>query len=452
MNRLETLQTHFPAPSVRHTEQKFTMRHHSKRVEDLCLLPAPSLSDEVLRIRARGEEGLYLLPDTGFQVKTQIDLLLENHTKGIPLSDTFQQLDQDIQGFKIEYLVEQPVFPIVLEKKNYQGKQRLVGKLYGGKPLVDVTSGKERDGIVKASVQRIENFLLVGAPGSMAVMTSPKGWSGYVGIEYPDSQTYCFQVQADGQIRGFTLKTDMTLAQNKALLERLGVEKKAFEKEADVKSGIKDVVNSVVFIDPKEKKSIEDIVQLIKHIKGGDVSYRDSTGAQRTFNEMEELLRYPEALWMLDDTTKRLSDGLKEYISYRITSPDDKTRRDLEVAIGLVVMRLMHEVRPRKQIREMKINKAYSTIIERIPHAIFDPRKTLEDMQKIGGCAGGGNKQSNILNSITPRLTNLLNQDSEWFTCPKCSYKADGPIGNVCPGCNLTKEQFAAEEGAVVCD
>jgi Leucine-rich repeat (LRR) protein len=58
----------------------------------------------------------------------------------------------------------------------------------------------------------------------------------------------------------------------------------------------------------------------------------------------------------------------------------------------------------------------------------------------------------NIIYSLTPRLGNTSNNSQEWFSCPKCSYKADGPIGNTCPGCNLTKEEYASEEGAIVCD
>jgi len=42
--------------------------------------------------------------------------------------------------------------------------------------------------------------------------------------------------------------------------------------------------------------------------------------------------------------------------------------------------------------------------------------------------------------------------DQEWFSCPKCKYKADGPIGNKCPGCGLTKEDYAEESGEPVCD
>jgi len=43
-------------------------------------------------------------------------------------------------------------------------------------------------------------------------------------------------------------------------------------------------------------------------------------------------------------------------------------------------------------------------------------------------------------------------EDSEWFTCPDCRYKATGPIGNTCPGCQLTKEAYAKKSGEVVCD
>lgn len=42
-----------------------------------------------------------------------------------------------------------------------------------------------------------------------------------------------------------------------------------------------------------------------------------------------------------------------------------------------------------------------------------------------------------------------LSGKQEWFTCPKCNYHADGPIGNTCPGCGLTKEKFAKEGGKV---
>ncbi len=66
-----------------------------------------------------------------------------------------------------------------------------------------------------------------------------------------------------------------------------------------------------------------------------------------------------------------------------------------------------------------------------------------------GSCGMSGKIESS---NIFARLTDssLFNKSSqEWFACPKCQYKADGPIGNTCPGCGLTKESYAAESGEI---
>lgn len=61
-------------------------------------------------------------------------------------------------------------------------------------------------------------------------------------------------------------------------------------------------------------------------------------------------------------------------------------------------------------------------------------------------------KSPNLLGQYQA-LNKVLGQDKqEWFTCPKCSYKADGPVGNSCPGCGLTKEAYIEETGAEACD
>ncbi len=37
--------------------------------------------------------------------------------------------------------------------------------------------------------------------------------------------------------------------------------------------------------------------------------------------------------------------------------------------------------------------------------------------------------------------------ESSGFVCPKCEYQAKGPVGNTCPGCGLTKEEYARSGG-----
>lgn len=77
-----------------------------------------------------------------------------------------------------------------------------------------------------------------------------------------------------------------------------------------------------------------------------------------------------------------------------------------------------------------------------------------EPPKVAGSCGSTGNsneiKSSNIFNSLSS-LNSL--SENEWFTCPKCGYIADGPIGDgPCPGCGLTKEAHAEESGEPVCD
>lgn len=93
-------------------------------------------------------------------------------------------------------------------------------------------------------------------------------------------------------------------------------------------------------------------------------------------------------------------------------------------------------------------------------------RKTITDLQGLvalygyrppsvlGSCGATGDiKSSNIFNTFTT-LKNAL-ENNEWFTCPKCNWQADGPIGNgPCGGCGLTLSQWmeeAKKSGEKVC-
>lgn len=70
-----------------------------------------------------------------------------------------------------------------------------------------------------------------------------------------------------------------------------------------------------------------------------------------------------------------------------------------------------------------------------------------------GTCGNSGGRSSNNIFGAGSIFTGAAKGGSnqEWFTCPECSFKANGPIGNKCPGCGLTKESHAAKSG-VMCD
>lgn len=68
----------------------------------------------------------------------------------------------------------------------------------------------------------------------------------------------------------------------------------------------------------------------------------------------------------------------------------------------------------------------------------------------VTGCGASGGFSLPNGSNVSPFSVSEYGS-REWFTCPKCNYKADGPIGNTCPGCGLTKEAYLEESGADAC-
>ena len=72
----------------------------------------------------------------------------------------------------------------------------------------------------------------------------------------------------------------------------------------------------------------------------------------------------------------------------------------------------------------------------------------------VGSCGATGSNSNNIFTNNYEKLMKTL-FGNEWFECPECGYKADGPVGNSCPkdrgGCGLTKEKYAKESKEPIC-
>jgi len=428
--------------------------YYEPQIERQRVISVPELAYDVALIRQdRALEEAHLLPGTGFLVKDQIRLFYENLEKGMSFQDVIKQVEQDVQGFKTEYLVQQPVFPIVLDKGVVNGEERLVGPLYGDKPFSDAISSIEREGAVKQATQEIEARLLESPPGTLIVMTSPKGESGYQNkngvleaenelviengkadrIIYPDSQTYCYQVKDDGSIRGFTLKSDMNIFQNEELLRRLGVVPDKLVKHPKSMDRIRQAVLNYAVIDPSEGKTIEDVLGDIVDIKKTGVLYKDTNGNRRSANEARGLLRNPESLWTLDGTTKALVDRFKKYAWWGMLN-NSVDSRDLEVALGDIILRLMHEINSGNT--EIGMLRDVEEIIA--GRAVYNAKETLGEMQKIPGCAGGG-----IIESVTPRESKTANSSEKrtlCCTCPFCKEEVEAVIKNGRIICPRTKE------------
>lgn len=77
------------------------------------------------------------------------------------------------------------------------------------------------------------------------------------------------------------------------------------------------------------------------------------------------------------------------------------------------------------------------------------PNYQVKPQSISGSCGSSGRAETNdIFRSINGSISNnLYNKDQEHFTCPRCKKTAEGPIGNTCPSCGLTKEKFVKDGG-----
>jgi hypothetical protein len=100
-------------------------------------------------------------------------------------------------------------------------------------------------------------------------------------------------------------------------------------------------------------------------------------------------------------------------------------------------------------VRRHRESGVYQPLLEYGEEALIElgNREVRETKTGCGGSGGFKNKG----NGTSPfSVSEFGEREGRWFTCPKCSYEANGPIGNECPGCGLTKEKYA-ETAEVVC-
>lgn len=390
------------------------------------------------------------LPGTGFQMRGQLNLLFSElgnvdslKRRQEKIEGWLGQTEEDIKGFILEYLAEGLVFPIYYEIKREEG--RITAPFYADKDIENLVSSKERNGLVKQSVGKIKSFLLSDATpdGAIAVMTSPSGWSGLHDeegnvITYPDSQTYIFQKNGT-EIVGFTIRTDFSLEEHRELLRRLN-----FQDLLPQNATVSDYVENVVAIYSKNI-DIRDVVDVMRDVRfnlsGGSVfAYKN-----RLWKEVYQDLKRREELWKIDEHTSRLVEEFRQLVLTQNWS-----KKDLQEALAVTILRIARLLRG---ARQKDTRQEFSRGLHERDFLPFDVSygKVLSKVQEIPGCAGGGNKKTKLVNSLTSRFgeTDVFNKEQEDDdeyrfdkdgTCDVCGKSSEevGKLGPcyICAGCD----------------
>lgn len=164
---------------------------------------------------------------------------------------------------------------------------------------------------------------------------------------------------------------------------------------------------------------------------------------EKEFQELWKIYS-PFALYYLDQLTKEDFDpvAIAEAYNALLLSTEDKEMQDQTKEIDIFIA-------PHVTALSKTDNQHIAAMVGR--YGRRDVKEVKAGCGSSGGFSFGGGGANMLANSVASFASGSRNQ--EWFSCPKCSYQADGPIGNgPCPGCGLKKEEFAKESAAPICD
>lgn len=240
-------------------------------------------------------------------------------------------------------------------------------------------------------------FLWISPPGSKA-----DGYGDY-------SFTFVGEVK-DHKIRVVPYRNQLSLNQHR---EVAGI----FSQDTEnLKTDVNFLANPVFIQKKEELNNVEDLLVRIGEKERIDLSWRQ---------RLEVKIRSLVDMFM-DGVKRKASDSELDWIKRAIENFTIKNKS--EITTG-----------------------SFST-------SILDARYLVDTYgsyapPKVAGSCGISSSSTTLMDfhsKLNPGNDSLGEQ--EWFHCPKCDYQADGPIGDTCPGCGLTKDEYAKESGAEVCD
>jgi hypothetical protein len=391
----------------------------------------------------------------GFVMKNQM-LQLEDPHDQEQVADWTQRTVRDLEGFKLEFLSKHNVYPRIYHR-NPSDATRLEDPMYGRNKdgnhpdIVEITSEEERGGSVKESIGRIKEFLLNAPEGSIAVMASPLGPTGFKdqdgrGVDYVDSYFFIVQNQGD-KIINYTIKTDFNLAKVRKVLGQLT------GGEIPVGAPLEEYVKTLALIKPGSSDGPQNIFDVVGVLEDAqpDHAFFDPEGKQetRTWAHVYDDIVEGEKLYEFDTRTRQKIIDFSEF-----AQSGGHSILDLQKGAAATILLMSKDYFGEEEEveGEMQLVEGKWVYLQKGQPSF---NRLLEQTAEIRGCTGGGGgKGAVILGAFG--LARFASpggggSSNEWFNCPDCNYKASGPIGDRCPGCRITKEQYATKSGKVMC-
>jgi hypothetical protein len=310
--------------------------------------------------------------DVGFSMNSQMRLLAETGDK----SSWVNQVERDLRGFALEYLKQGTVFPFEYEIVSGE----LIDRRYGNRRMIDTVDQKERGGAVRESLSLMQEYLLTSESGATAIMVSPPGFTGLTmdngrRIVYEDTMIFHLQRKGD-RVIGTTLRTDFDLEKARKLIKQLT------GKDLPEDATVIDCVKAVSFLGPEDissAKTVYGLIDTLVNIKQSPNAYKD-----KKWSDMRRDVDRREELYAFDAKATEINNDFTEYVL--------SGGQEIQKALGASFLEFSNHFMIDKKSQ-------YGHAETGMNRTDIKPRtrtygQIIEDVQKLPGCAGGGNSTS----------------------------------------------------------
>ncbi len=279
-----------------------------------------------------------------------------------------------------------------------------------------------REQAEKIGFQKLDRQLQQAKTGTSIIWLSPMGAKeeGYGDYGF----VFVGKVNTDSSEKRISMTAirieNPTIEQFNRINEEAGQEKTAYQKAEDFLANPKVLQNL-------PEKSLDFILKKVFEFKPNE--------------KVQKMFDY------IIDKMKPIISDLADLLKNPWKTREEKMRGVHSVENYAIKLQADYESSGNEQVIYMKSNNHNLRVMDIVKEYGHEPPKVL------GSCGTTPSKDGFSTSNIFGKalgLNNMISQE-EWFNCPKCEYKADGPIGNTCPGCGLTKEAYAKETG-VVCE
>ncbi len=279
-----------------------------------------------------------------------------------------------------------------------------------------------REQAEKSGFQKLDRQLQQAKTGDSIVWLSPMGAKeeGYGDYGF----VFVGKVNGDASEKRISMTAirieNPTIDQFNRINEEVGQEKTTFQKAEDFLANPKVVKNL-------PEKSIDSILKKVFEFKPNE--------------KVQKMFDY------IIDKMKPIISDLADLLINPWKTKEEKMRGLHSVENYAIKLQADYESFGNENVIYIKGHDNNLRVMDIVREYGHEPPKV------AGSCGSTSGKDGFSTSNIFGKASGLNSvlSEQEWFNCPKCEYKADGPVGNQCPGCGLTKEAYAKETG-ITCE